>query len=129
MMGQTDRQTDRQTEWTVYPCLSRTDNRKDGLTDSDTRPLLYAFQLGEGQHKKKAVCHAHDNGYMTHVAYKVYVFMINHASISHHFLNSKLTDNNHGLSPTSPILVAPAEGECHKILKKIRFLTSQVWNL
>ena len=125
MMGQTDRQT----EWTVYPCLSRTDNRKDGLTDSDTRPLLYAFQLGEGQHKKKAVCHAHDNGYMTHVAYKVYVFMINHASISHHFLNSKLTDNNHGLSPTSPILVAPAEGECHKILKKIRFLTSQVWNL
>jgi len=61
--------TDRQMEWTVYPCLSRRDKQIDGLADSDTRPLLYAFQLGQDQHKKKAVCHVHDTGYMTHVAY------------------------------------------------------------
>ena len=68
-----------------------------------------------------------DTGYMTQVAYKLYIFMINHASISYHFLTSKLMDKNRGMSPNSPIFVAPAEGECNKILNKIRILTSQMW--
>jgi len=103
--GGTERQMD-----SLSICLSGTDNRIDGLTDSDS------------------VCHVHDTGCMTHVAYKQNILTINHASISYHFLNKhQLNGQKHGISPTSPILVAPTERECHEILNKIRILMSQIW--